>query len=357
MRKSFYKSVLVLFFVSLAFASCRTEESELIESPPEDVLVASSTVTRLMKNVSINDGSIDNIIDYANCFIIKLPVKVNANGQEITINYENDYKKIEYIFDDSDDDVDTISITYPIQIILKDFTEVVINNNTELLSYSSNCNGENEYDEDIECLDFNYPISAFIFNSNDEIIYTLQITNDSEIFNLIQNLDNFDFVSLRFPLTLTIYDGTELIINDLNQLETTIEAYKDSCDEDDDYDFNDDDCNDCNPLQLINILTNCSDWTVDKLKRYGNDYDDVYDGYTFNFQKDGTVSVYYSGGSAYGTWTASGAGNNITVTIDIPDLPYCNNDWILHEISEYSETKIDLRVGSYSRLRYENICN
>ncbi|MGA1227281.1 MAG: hypothetical protein ACO3VF_08640 [Tamlana sp.] len=65
----------------------------------------------------------------------------------------------------------------------------------------------------------------------------------------------------------------------------------------------------------------------------------------------------YSGGTDYGTWSATGTRNNITVTINIPDLPYFNNDWILHEISDYSDPKIDLRVGDNDRLRYKNNCN
>lgn len=357
MEKKLYKIVFIFLITSVIFTSCRTEESELIETQPEDVLTASSSVASLMQKTSINDGSNDNIIDYANCFNIQLPINVTVNGQQISINSEEDYKKVEYIFDDSDDDIDTITITYPIQITLDDFSEIIINNNTELLSYSSNCNGENEADDDIECLNFNYPLTAFVFNSNNEIINTIKINSDNEIYNFINNLDSFDFVTLNFPITITLLDETEFIINDLIELENTIKVYKDYCDEDDDYDYNDDDCNDCTPDSFINVLTNCSGWSVDKLERYGNDYDNAYDGYLFNFSTDGTLSVSWSSTTVYGTWIASGTGNNITVTINIQSLPYCNNDWILHEISEYSETKIDLRVGNDDRLRYENNCD
>jgi hypothetical protein len=141
-------------------------------------------------------------------------------------------------------------------------------------------------------------------------------------------------------------------------LELAINNFSDSCDEDDDYDFNDDDCTNCTPTELESILTTCSNWTVDKLERNGNDYDDYYNGYVFNFFTDGSVAVDYSGGTDYGTWAASGTGNNIQVVIDIPDLPYCNNNWNLHEIEQYSgETKVDFRVGGDDRLRYESTCN
>ncbi|MFL1011218.1 hypothetical protein [Flavisericum labens] len=352
---------IIILFLNLliwtSFTSCRTEESEIIETPEEEALTSNSIVANLMQKTSTKDGSNDNIIDFANCFSIKLPVTVTANGQEISINSEEDYKIIEYIFDENDDDIDSISIAFPITIILYNFTEVSINSYSELVSYASNCNGENEADDDIECLDFKYPITAFLYNSNNEIIDAVTIDSDNSLYNFIKNLDSFDLVTIDFPLTINLLDGTEITVNNLIELENTINEYEDFCDEDDDFDYNDDDCNNCNQNDLIDYLVNCPDWQVDKLERYGNDYDDYYKGYTFNFSTEGTISVYYAGVTDYGTWSLSGTGQDMIITINIPNLPYCNNDWIVHEISQYSESKIDLRVGSDDRIRYENNCN
>lgn len=352
-KVTFYISILLLVFIT----SCRTEETESIQAPEDEVLVANSSIASLMKKTSTNDGSNDNIIDKANCFNIKLPVTVTANGNSITIETEEDYKIIEYIFDDEDDDNDTLSISFPITIILSDFTNVTINSYTELYNYSNTCNGENEIDDDIECLDFKYPITASLYNSNNEVIDSITITSDGQLYGFINNLSSEDFVTIKFPIEVTLYDDTLLIVNNLIELKNLIETYNNYCDEDDDYDYNDDDCNNCNKNQLISVLTNCSGWKIDKLERYGNDYDDYYDGYTFNFNLDGTVTVYYANNTDYGTYTTTGSGNSLTVTINIPDLPYCNNNWVLHEISNYSETKIDLRVGGNDRMRYKNNCN
>ncbi len=310
----------------------------------------------MLKTLS-NDGSNDNILDRSNCFNVKLPLTVTANSEEITINSDEDYKIVEYIFDDDDDDNDILEITFPITIIFSDYTERVVNSKSQLNSYSNNCNGENEADDDIECLDFIYPISASVFNIDKDLISTVSVNSDSKFFTFIKELNTSHIVSVKFPITVKLFDGTEQTIHNLIELENVIEAHKNDCDEDDDYDYNDDDCDDCNTDQLINYLVNCTDWTVDKLERYGRDYDDYYSGYTFNFYANGNISVYWSGITAYGTYTANGIGNNITVTVDIPELPYCNNDWILHEISQYTETKIDLRVGNNDRIRYENNCD
>ncbi|WP_223032798.1 hypothetical protein [Hanstruepera marina] len=343
---------------TLILFGCRTEETEYIEAPTDETIQPNSVIANLMKWTASNDGSIDNIIDYANCFTIQLPVSVTANGIQVTINTIDDYNTIESIFDELDDDTDTIVISYPITIILDDFTEVSIASYTELLGFANTCNGENESDDDIECIDFIYPISASVFNVNNELIDTIYFNDDSELYSFLDEIESSDIVSLNFPITVILYDDTQLIVNSQNELELTIQNFANSCDEDDDYDFNDDDCDNCTPSQLESILTDCPNWIVDKLERFGNDYDDFYDGYIFNFFTDGSIVVEYGSNTDYGTWSTSGTGNNIVVEIDIPDLPYCNNNWNLHEIQQNTgETKVDFRVGDDDRLRYESTCN
>ena len=358
MKAIFKRSLLFLLLSTVLLTSCRKEETESIQTPDDETLQPNSVVSNLMLRTASNDGSNDNIIDYANCISIQLPVTVIANGIEITVNTTDDYDLIESLFDEDEDDTDTIVIIYPITIVLSDFSEVDINNASELYSYTINCNDENESDDDIECIDFQYPITASVFNSNNELIETIDINSDNELYNFIENIDDNDIITINFPITVTLSDGTPVIINSLNELAIVIEDAEDDCDEDDDYDYNDDDCDNCTPNQLEELLINCPDWEVDKLENDNTDYDDLYDGYLFNFFSDGTVSVFWDSITVYGTWSTSGSGNNIIVTIDIPSLPYCNNNWSLHEIEmEPGETKVDLRVDDEDRLRYENDCN
>jgi len=349
---------LTIFFIAFLFTSCRKEDAEFIQAPDDQVLVANSILANLMQRTSMNDGSIDNIIDRANCFTIKFPFTVKANGTQIIINAVADLSAVEYIFDTSDDDSDVVEIVFPVTIILNDFTEVVINGMSQLYTYSNDCNGENEDDLDIECLDFKYPFTGSIFNSANELIDVIDFVNDYQLYEFLENIDQNDIINLDFPIKVKLLDNTEISLNNLDELKNTIEFYYDSCDEDDDYDYNDDDCDQCTKDELKTYLTNCSNWIVDKLERNDYDYDNVYEGYEFNFLEDGTILVYWSGYEANGTWTTSGSGNDLTVVIDIPNLPYCNNNWTLHEIQSYSgETRVDFRVENVDRLRYVNTCN
>ena len=354
--KQIQKIVLIGILSIFIFSSCRDELT--IDTDSTKGLTTSSKLTELIKNTSLNDGSNDNIIDKANCFNIELPITVFVNGLEILVSSKDDFDKIESIFDEFDDDDDNLQIKFPIKIVLSDFTEIEIENENELNTFSADCNGENEMDDDIECIDFQFPIDFSIFNTVTEEISQITIKSNQELHDFIRDLDNDDVANIDFPINVVLSDGTIFSTNSLEELEDAIENAIDDCDEDDDFDFNDDDCIDCSPDQLAVLLTDCGNWFVDKLEINDNKLEDNYVGFTFNFFNDGTISVVDGGTNHPGTWTSSGSGLNIIVVIDIPTLPDFNANWNLHEIEDQpGEKKVDLRQNNDDRLRFESVCN
>jgi hypothetical protein len=349
------KIIVLIVFSVLIFSSCRVEDINV----DTKFLRNNSTVANLMDNTSLNDGSTDNIIDNANCFTVKLPVTVIANNIQVIVNTEADYAAVETIFDASDVDTDTLEIIFPITIILSNFKEEIVTNQSEFENFRSTCNGENEFDDDIECLDFNYPITGSIFDTVTNQTNTFTINSDKELHTFLEDLDNDDVVSINFPITVILFDGTVVNIADLDQLETIIDNAKDDCDEDDDFDYNDDDCVGCSTNQLETLLTGCTDWTVDKLELSNVKLEDNYIGFTFNFFNDGTITVIDGATNHSGTWSSSGTGQNITVIVNIPTLPDFNANWNLHEIEDFpGQKKVDLRKnGGDDRLRFETPCN
>ena len=354
-----FKSILIVFFtLALALTSCRKEETEFINSPSDDVLEPNSTVANLMLRTTSYDGSKDNIIDRANCFSIKLPITVIANSNEVILSSESDYDMVEYIFDEEYDDVNNLDISFPVTIIKNDYSEIIVNNNSELNNFAALCNGENISDNDIECIDYLYPISASVFNTTSELLSTEVFTSDNELFTYIEAIASEDIVSLNFPITLKLSDNSQFQVNSMSQLESSIENHQNDCDEDDDYDHDDDDCNDCTQELVADFLVGCQDWYVDKLKRNNINENDAYEGYDFNFFNNGTVSVFWNTTTVYGTWSIMGTANNIIVTIDVPALPLCNNNWELQEINNtIGLTKVDFILNTDDRLRYRNSCN
>ncbi|MFD2725634.1 hypothetical protein [Hyunsoonleella rubra] len=348
--------LLLVLGVLFTMTSCRTEDDLAIDPPTEETIEANSMVANLMSRTASNDGSSDNIIDNASCLSVQLPVTVTVNGIELTINDEDGYQDIEDIIDLFDDDIDSVVISYPITVILIDYSTVVVNSDSELAALTANCVGENEDDDDIECIDFQYPITASVFDENNDLINTITINNDNDMYDFIDDLDEFAAVTINFPITVIFPDGSTQTINSIQELEDAIEMADDTCDEDDDNDFDDDDCDNCTTSDLETVFADCSEWTVDKLERNDNDLEDNYVGYVFEFNSDGTILVTQGSNTFNGTWEASGSGNNISVVINVTGLPDFNDTWNLHEIEQDDdEVDVDLRLGD-DRLRFESDC-
>jgi len=346
----------IIVSIVLLNLSCRKEEFVSIPGPDQQPL-ANSMVADLLERTTLKDGSADNIIDKSNCFTVQLPVIVKVNGTDLFVDTEDDYINIEAIFDASDDDTDVLEIQFPITVILSDFTEVPVADQTEFDTLSASCNGENVADPDIECLDIQYPISASIFNPTTELTDKLSLTNDWQLFDFLDNLKIDDVVDISFPINVILADGSEVSVGNLIALEQIINDVKDSCDEDDDFDYNDDDCDNCSTNQLADLLTSCTNWTVDKLERNDQDLEDNYAGYQFNFAADGTLTATNNSNSFSGTWESNGSGNSIAFALNITNLSDFNATWNLHEIEQNGgENKFDLRLGD-DRLRFESDCS
>lgn len=131
----------------------------------------------------------------------------------------------------------------------------------------------------------------------------------------------------------------------------------DSSDDSSSGDSQDHDCDSCTTEQLMEVLTACSGWTVEKLERNNLDLADNYSTYQFTFMADGSLTVNTGSESFNGTWEASGSGNAIQVVITVADLADFEDTWTLHEIELYQgESNVDLRINGEDRLRFRNTC-
>ena len=71
------------------------------------------------------------------------------------------------IFDKYYDDDDYLEYVYPIVITLSDYTDVTIENKAQFEEYKAECK---EDDDDIECVDFKYPLSYSVFNRKENTV-------------------------------------------------------------------------------------------------------------------------------------------------------------------------------------------
>ncbi|MBU2941013.1 LamG domain-containing protein [Lacinutrix sp. C3R15] len=319
----FFFSLLFL----LLFSACQEEVVEITDPDNEETIAPNSNLANLMRNVASNDGSIDNIIDYANCLEVALPVTVTANGVTITIESITDFDALESILDAFSNDDDDVEITFPITVIFNNYTQLVINNQTELEAQIENCNDEDEEDDDMECIDFQFPIFISIYNTAFQVIDTVTIQDDETLYTFIENLEGGVLASINFPVTMLLANGDTVVVENNAEMEAAIEAAEDTCDEDDDYDWNDDD--DCAEAYIASSLIECH-WN------YVTSLYATFVAEHFVFLEDGTAEIYNDVTGdlvTTGTWSLSSGSNITSLNLEFNLEPYASLNLVWEMIS------------------------
>ncbi|WP_372973988.1 hypothetical protein [Muriicola sp.] len=351
MKNVFKYSVFsLLFMATLMVTSCQDEFEELPGPDEQQTIMASSTTARLIERTSSNDGSFDNIVDGASCFALDFPYTVEVNGIQITIDSREDLQVIEEIFDAIDTDVDVLEIIFPVTITFSDYSKITINNREELMALAEECL-EGGADDDIECIDFVYPITLFTFDINEQQTGSVTVNNDEELRLFFKGLDENDLISIDFPVTLKLYDGTEVVVNSNTELAAAIENAKDACDEDDDNDYNDDDFT---LERFNNLITECP-WLVREVQRDAISQTDQYFEYLMNFTEDGGVTVRDRLGNILnGTWSTRMTDRGVLLNLEFEFLVDFNLEWFVYEIEP---GKIKLYAEGGNKIILKSVCD
>ncbi|MGI9552241.1 MAG: hypothetical protein ACR2MT_13655 [Aurantibacter sp.] len=339
-----------LLVTALAFTSCQKEKYDVAPQDEQETMEASSATAKLIERTVSNDGSWDNIVDGSSCFDIRFPYTVDVNGVEITVDSHDDLEVIEGVFDAIDGDEDLLDIIFPITITMGDYTEVTINSKEDLREIADQC-VEGGDDDDIECIDVVYPVQLFTFDTNLSILDDYTINSDLELRRFMAGLGENDIISIDFPVTFELYDGSEVVVNTLAELAATIEGAKDMCDEDDDNDHNDDDFT---KERLDNLLVECP-WSVKEIERDYVNHTDQYREYLMNFSEDGGVTVIDRAGNVlHGEWSTRVAEHKVLLKLEFDVLVDFTLEWFVYEIEE---GKIKLYSGEHNKIILESVCD
>ncbi|WP_188654575.1 hypothetical protein [Yeosuana aromativorans] len=335
--------LLLPLFALIMFTSCQKEVVEVTNPNEAEALVANSELTTLISSTSKMDGSKDNIIDRASCMSVELPVTVIANGLEITIDSEEDYQVIKAIFDEFEDDQDSLQIIFPITIVLADHTEIVVENRDALQNLAAECQGENQPDDDIECIDFQYPISFSVYNTDFQVINNVTIENDRQLFRFIHRVKQGEvFASLDFPVTMELADGSTVVVHNNLELQNTINDAKDSCNEDDNNNFHDHDFT----LDRLNSLLVTCPWVVHDFDRNAVNLTDQYREFVMSFKEDGVVKVRARSGDVLtGKWTTRLTDNGALIKLEFDSLVDFSLEWYVYDI-EHGRIKLWAEGGN-----------
>ncbi len=217
------KKILYLLAVGMIlFVSCQEEEEVVIDPTIDNTILRGSQLESLMKKVVIHDGSFDDVVDGGNCFSINLPYTILQNGEEHLINELSDYQGLF--------DTDIIEIQFPITITLFDHSEEIVNTTSNLVDFANMCQVN---DDDIECVDFLYPIRLSTFDSRSNTFSSLDIGHDSGMFEFMSNVDENTSVSINYPINLQLHNGQKVGAQHNSDLLKIILDVVSVCDEND----------------------------------------------------------------------------------------------------------------------------
>ena len=350
--KKFFKYSLqtLLLVVAFSFNACQEAFEELPQPDELQTINASSSTAKLIENTASNDGSFDNIVDGASCFALEFPYSVRANGIEITIESKEGLHLIEEIFDELEGDEDFLEIIFPIVITRADFTTMEIEGIDHLRDLAKECIEGGE-DDDIECIDFVYPITIYTFDLNEVETGSVTVESDKDLRTFFAGLDDNDLIGIDFPVALELYDGTKMEVRNNAELANAIEMAKHACDEDDDDDYNDDDFT---QERLENLLVECP-WLIHEVVRDEVNQSDQYFEYVMNFTEDGAVNVKdRMGNNITGVWSTRVTDHGILIKLEFDVLVDFNLEWFVYELGE---GKIKLYAEGGNRIIMNIACD
>ncbi len=322
-------AILFMLVSMFTFSSCQKEEKEFIdETNTEGTISANSPLTGLIIQTTQNDGDLDDIIDGSDCFSLQLPITVIANGQEVIINDEDDIDLVEEIFDQFPNDTDTVEISFPVTVILGDFSEVEINDQEELNALIASCEID-DIEDTIDCVQLVYPVSFFVFDSNNDQTDTVTVNNNLELFLFLTGLEEGEIFSVDFPIVV-IVNGESVEITSNTQLEDILDGI--DCD---------DDNNNFDEEAFVENLTE-GVWYV---TNYFDDIDQtaLFADYEFSFDTDETTQAVNSSQTINGTWGLDSSDDDPELTLfygTTNPFDELDDDW---DIVEYNENIIRLR--------------
>jgi len=319
------RNIPILLFTLLLMVgtSCQKEKQEFIdETNEEETITLDSVLTGMLLSASQNDGYKDNIIDGSSCISVRLPVTVVVNEQKLIISDEQDFGLIQAIFDEFANDIDILEIIFPIRVVFEGFNEVEVGSQAALTSIIDNC--QNDIDDTYTCVDFEYPISCFIYNNVSEETGFVTLNSSEEWFAYLNYIQDDIYISINYPMGVLI-DGTTTMVSNNQELTSSITSAQ--CDLSG---------NVIDPIAFVNKLTSAS-WFINLYDNDGLDETCNYSSFEFTFSTSGTITAAGATETRNGYWNLSEYEGTLSLMLEFEltggndPFEVLNEDWSVLE--------------------------
>lgn len=327
------KNFLMTLAIIIMFTSCQEEYVEIVEPDKSKTISANDNIADLIFKIVLKDGSFDNIIDRCSEISIKFPYSIIIDDQLFNISSLEDIDAIRLDYFHLRDDIE---INYPVTISHSDYSETILYNEDELEQIQEQYNTD-LIDDDIECIDFVYPIELKLYNTEYQKTDLIVANNDYDIYNIFNEISSL-IVEFDFPISLKSLNGDIINITNNSELESEIIRVINVCDEEDDVDFGEDN------FPFEDLITS-QNWVVSFYSDTTNETSS-FNAYIFNFKLDYTLEVNTGIEIIYGDWEFQlSAENVLEIEFDTDVIPiiWLNEGWI---IRSYSSSIIEMEAES-----------
>ncbi|MBA4133604.1 MAG: hypothetical protein C0525_02645 [Flavobacterium sp.] len=334
----FLRSILIISI--LFFGSCQKEEETVVQDTTQS-FERSAPIAGLLIRTSQNPTSLDNVLDSSSCFSVQLPVTVIVNGNQITVADESDYQLVQDAIDAYSNDDDLVNFVYPITIRFQNFQTQVLTDADALDDVLDSCGDDDGFDE-IDCISLVYPIQINIYDSNNQVANTVTITSNSGLFNFLNNLSSNTYVAINYPISAVDSYGQTVTINSNSELENFIDEAIDDCDDDNSGGSGSD--------TLTSILTSGS-WFIQYCYYDEEDETYHYEGFDFDFNANETVTAVRNNQTIDGDWDlqTEATYQKLDLHFDGSELEYIETGW---KVIEFNTTIIRLKKQHSDRTDY-----
>jgi hypothetical protein len=324
----------VFVLVLNSFYSCEKEEETVIQNTA-DSFTKTTTISSLIKRVSQNETTCDNVLDNTSIFSVKLPVTVTVNGHYEVVSSSDDFLEIQSIKNEHTYDNDIVYFSFPITVIYPNFSVGTIHNQNEFNAITAA--SDDDFHE-IASIDFQFPIHVNTYNTDYEVANTLTISTNLQLYNFVDDLENAEIVGFVYPIKLKKTNGQIYTVTNNIELEDNIDAAVDENN------------SGGNIPELHEVLTDGS-WHISYCY-YDNDETNYFSGYDFTFSgfgSEGNVVAEKNNTYINGEWQIEIDGSDESLKLQFDD----NN--ILHDME--SEWKVKEYTSTYVRLKREGSSN
>ncbi|KQB39690.1 hypothetical protein [Flavobacterium aquidurense] len=324
-----YLSLIVLLFV----LSCQSETDEQDDTAKGTVTNVSPLTTYLQRVAMVKTVQ-DNVIDGSSYCTIKLPYTVTVNNEKIAVNTTADYQKVVDNINASTYDDDVVKIDFPVTMVYYNYIEKFIPDQSDFDSLIDYWNLYPDLLSKINGLNINYPLTINVYNSASQIASSQSIISDQSFFNFIKNLNDSQYISLKYPISIVDYNGQTKSISNNLEFENAIKYAIDYCPE-----------NNIVSLDFTETITKGT-WIIPYFFD-GSEKTMSYSAYSFVFNNDQSVVATKGAISQTGQWQSNMTNGvrELQLNFSTDLLSKLNSNW---KLFEFNNSQIRLRDVSNS---------